>query len=89
MNKKKLSLIVPCDKLHDIRIQELDLENESIKKQNNSLKIALEKFTIERHSLYILIGSQRVIFCKKSFRFKEYKKENIITINLMSKLTEL
>lgn len=71
MVEEKLSLIVPCYKLHE----ELELENDSLRKKSDSLKIALEKFTIGSHSLNMLIDSQSGNFWKNGLGIKEYKKE--------------
>lgn len=46
MLEEKPSLIVSCDKLHDISIEELELENDLLKKKIDSSKLALEKFII-------------------------------------------
>lgn len=56
-------------------IQELKLENDSLRKQSDSLQMSLEKFTIGSHSLNILISSQREYLCKNGLGFREYKKE--------------
>lgn len=44
------------DKTHDIRIKDLELENETLKNQVDTLKLALEEFMIGSNTLNIIFG---------------------------------